>query len=149
MPRSHDADNWAGAIVEQAPDALIATDREGAIRVWNRGAETLFGYSAAEVLGGSLDVIIPERLRGAHWAGFRLAIESGRTKYTNQVLTTRSMRKDGSKLYVDLSFTLLKDGDGAVMGVLAIGRDCTDRFLADKALRARIQELEGKAGAGS
>ena len=58
------------AIVENTPDALIFADCQGAIRVWNRGAEAVFGFSAAEVLGQSLDVIIPERLRAAHWAAF-------------------------------------------------------------------------------
>lgn len=90
------------AIVEQASEAIIFADREGAIRVWNRGAETVFGYRAAEVLGQSVDIIIPERLRGAHWEGFRKAIDTGQTKYTDRVLTTRSVHKDGSKLYVSL-----------------------------------------------
>jgi PAS domain S-box-containing protein len=61
-----------GAIVEQAPDAIIFADREGLIRVWNRGAQHLFGYAAAEVIGRTLDVIIPERLRLAHWMGSML-----------------------------------------------------------------------------
>ncbi len=130
------------AIVEQAPDAIIFADRDGSIQVWNRGAETVFGYSAAEVVGRSLDVIIPERLRRAHWEGFRRAIETGQTKYGNQVLTTRSVHKDGSKLYVDLSFGLVRDRAGAVTGALAIGRDCTTRYLSDSALQARVSELE-------
>jgi PAS domain S-box-containing protein len=119
------------AIVEQAPDAIIFADRDGAIRVWNVGAETLFGYSAAEVLGSSLDVIIPERLRNAHWAGFRKALDSGHTKYAGQVLTTRSIHKSGNRLYVDLSFSMVRDCAGVVLGALAIGRDCTARYLAD------------------
>ena len=114
------------AVVEQAPDAMIYADRDGAVRIWNHAAETLFGYSATEVAGGSLDVIIPERFRAAHWAGFLKAVESGETKYGNRVLTTRSMRKDGSRLYVDLTFGLIKDPAGSVIGVLAIGRDVTE-----------------------
>jgi PAS domain S-box-containing protein len=122
----------ANAIVEQCPDAMIFADREGVIRLWNRAAEALFGYSAAEVLGTSLDVIIPERLRGAHWAGYRRAISTGETKYRNQVLTTRSARKDGAKLYVELSFALVRDADGRVTGALATARDGTERYLAQK-----------------
>lgn len=117
------------AIVDQAPDVIIFADCQGAIRVWNRGAEAVFGHSAAEVLGESLDVIIPERLRKAHWDGFHKAIDSGQTKYRNQVLTTRSAHKDGSKLYVELSFGLLSDDKGTIVGSLAIGRDCTARHL--------------------
>ncbi|MEF8722855.1 PAS domain S-box protein [Candidatus Accumulibacter phosphatis] len=117
------------ALVDQAPDVIIFADRNGAIRVWNRGAETVFGHSAAEVLGESMDVIIPERLRKAHWDGFHKAVSSGQTKYRNQVLTTRSMHKDGRKLYVELSFGLVRDGSGTIVGSLAIGRDCTARHL--------------------
>src|SRR5690349_8588805 len=91
-------------LVQRAPDAMIFADREGTIRVWNSSAELVFGYPAAEVVGGSLDVIIPERLRNAHWRGFRTAIETGRAKYVGRVLTTRAVHKNGSRLYVDLSF---------------------------------------------
>jgi PAS domain S-box-containing protein len=133
------------AFVEQAPDAMIFADREGAIQIWNRAAENVFGYAAAEVLGGSLDVIIPERLRRAHWEGFHRAIVSGQTKLGGRALTTRSVHKNGGKLYVELSFGLVRNGAGAIAGSLAIGRDCTARHLADSALRARVAELEQKS----
>ena len=132
------------AIVEQAPGAIIFADRGGAIRVWNRGAAIVFGYASAEVLGCSLDLIIPERLRSAHWEGFRRAIDTGQTKYADRVLTTRSVHKDGRKLYVDLSFSMLKDRAGAVTGALAIARNCTTRYLLDGALRARVLAMEKK-----
>ncbi len=128
--------NLFEAIVEQAPDAIIFADCEGLIRVWNRGAEAVFGHAAAEVLGRNLDVIIPERLRRAHWEGFRRAIDSGQTKHGARVLTTRSMHKDGSKLYLDLSFSLIKNEAGAIAGALAVGRDCT----ASHAERAAQQQ---------
>ncbi|MGH8851175.1 MAG: PAS domain-containing protein [Casimicrobiaceae bacterium] len=140
--------NLAQAIVTQAPDAIIFADRDGAIRIWNRGAERIFGFAAAEILGASLDVIIPERFRRAHWEGFRRAIETGQIRYADRVLTTRSARKDGSRLYVDLSFGLVRDEGGAVLGALAIGRDCTERYAADTALRARAAALEAREKAG-
>ena len=143
MPPAHEFENanfnLFQAIVEQAPDAIIFADREGAIRVWNRGAEAVFGYAAAEVLGNSLDVIIPERLRRAHWEGFRRAIDTGQTKFGGRMLTTRSVHKDGSKLYVDLSFGLIRDEAGAIAGALAVGRDCTARHI-ERA--ARLQRTE-------
>ena len=137
------------AIVEQASEAIIFAGLDGVIRLWNRGAEIVFGYTAAEALGQSLDLIIPERLRRGHWDGFNRAIESGRTQYADRVLTTRSMHKNGSKLYVDLSFALVKDASGAVQGAFAVGRDCTARYLADIAVKARLQELEAKVEASS
>lgn len=133
------------AIVRQAPEAIIFADRDGAIRLWNGGAETVFGHTAGEALGQRLDIIIPERLQRAHWEGFHRAIDTGQPKYVNRVLTTRSMHKNGARLYVDLSFVLVRDEAGAIIGALAVGRDCTARYLADGALRARLGELEEKA----
>ena len=121
------------AIVQQAPDAIIFADRDGAIRVWNRGAERIFGHAASEVLGQSLDVIIPEQLRKAHWQGFDKALETATTKYEGRVLTTRSAHKDGRRLYVELSFALVKDPAGNIVGALAIARDGTERYLAERA----------------
>ena len=132
------------AIVEQTPDAIIFADCDGMIRVWNRGAETVFGFSAAEVIGSSLDVIVPERFRRAHWEGFHQAIERGHTQHGGQVRTTRSIHKLGHTLYVDLSFGLVKNSAGAVIGSVAVGRDCSARYLSEKALRERLAELEGK-----
>jgi PAS domain S-box-containing protein len=132
------------AIVEQAPDAVIFADREGTIRLWNRGAEAVFGFPAEEALGRSLDLIIPERLRQAHWTGMRRAIDAGRARGGNRVRTTRSLHKDGRRLYVDLSFGLIVDAAGAVVGAVAVGRDCTERYLADKAMRDRLALLEAR-----
>ncbi|MEP6656272.1 MAG: PAS domain S-box protein [Betaproteobacteria bacterium] len=137
------------AIVNHASDAIIFADRAGAIRVWNRGAEALFGYLAGEVLGRSLDVIIPERLRHAHWEGFNASINKGEIKYAGRALTTRAVHKDGSHLYVSLSFGLVQDRDGVVSGALAIGRDCTAAYRTEKDLRARVAELERKLGTAS
>jgi PAS domain S-box-containing protein len=85
-------------------------------------AETLFGCGAAEVLGGSLDRIIPERFWRAHWDGFNQALGTGQTKYTNRTLATRSVGKNGGELHVDLSFSVVRDHAGLVIGALAIVR---------------------------
>jgi PAS domain S-box-containing protein len=136
-------------IVESASEAIIFADRDGHIRLWNRGAERVFGHAAEEVLGQRLDVIIPEHLRRAHWDAYDRSVATGCTKHTDRVLTTRSMHKNGSKLYVDLSFGLVKDANGFVLGAFAVGRDCTARYLAGRATKMRLDELEAKlAGAG-
>jgi len=126
--------------VETHAEAVIFADRGGVIRYWGRGAESLFGHSAADALGESLDLIIPERFRSAHWQAYDLAFESGRTKYAGRTLTTRSLRKDGSKLFVDLSFELVKDARDTVVGALAIGRDCTARYLSERAQREQAAQ---------
>ena len=130
-------------IVEQTTDAVIFADREGLIRIWNRGAEAVFGFPAAEALGQSLDIIIPEELRKRHWEGYNRAIEAGRTRLGSRVLVTRGLHRDGSRLYVDLSFAVIVNDAGRAEGSLAIGRNVTERYLADKALRKRVAELEG------
>lgn len=135
-PPSPSADpNLFAAIVEQVADAIVFADREGVIRVWNRAAETLFGFSAVEAVGSSLDIMIPERLRKAHWDGYRNALERGHTRGGGQVRTTRAVHKDGRKLYVDMSFGVVTGSDGAVLGSVAMARDATARYLAEAAAR--------------
>jgi len=131
------------AIIEQAQDAVIFADRDGIIQLWNRGAEIIFGYAAAEAVGQNLNLIIPERLRPAHDEGFRHAIHTGLTRNDGRVLTTRAQNKFGCRLYVDLSFGLLKDDSGTVLGAFAIGRDATARHLEQMARRANTEPQPG------
>ena len=109
-------------VVEQAPDALIFADRDGAIRIWNARAQALFGYTAQEATGKSLDLIIPEHLRAAHWHGYHQAIAAGRTRLGDRPMLTRATHKDGSKLYVELAFGIVSDPVRGVLGALATGR---------------------------
>jgi PAS domain S-box-containing protein len=122
-------------IVEQAHEAIIFIDCDGLIGLWNHGAETLFGYAADEVMGRSIDVIIPERLRQGHAEGFRRAVSAGKTRLGGRVMTTRATHKSGDKVYVDMSFGLVKEGE-AVLGAFAVARDCTARFQEEAARRA-------------
>ena len=110
------------AVVEQAPDAMIFADPEGRIRVWNLRAEALFGYAASEATGRSLDLIIPQHLRAAHWQGFQQAIAAGRTRSHGKPMLTRATHKDGSKLYVELAFGIVSDKRQGVLGALATAR---------------------------
>ena len=114
-------------LVEQAPDAIIFADREGTIRVWNESAAALFGYAADEAIGRSLDIIIPEHLRRAHWEGFHQAIARGQTKLGRQALKTRAVPKTGQKLYVSLAFAVIKDREGNVLGAIATAREFIDK----------------------
>nr|MBF0684815.1 PAS domain S-box protein [Pseudomonas sp.] len=123
-------------VIAHMQEAVIVVDRNEIVRLWNPGAEKLFGYAAHEALGRNLDLIVPERLRQAHSSGFRKAVDTGHTKYDGKVMTTRSTHKNGNKIYVDLSFALLRDDTGAIMGVSAVARDCTASYLAAQASRA-------------
>src|SRR5689334_20650805 len=113
-------------LIEQAPDAVIFADAEGKIREWNASAERIFGWSQAETLGQSLDLIVPERFRDAHWQGYDRALRDGATKYAGQSLPTRSTRKDGSDIYVELTFAIIHGANGVVLGALAHARDITE-----------------------
>jgi PAS domain S-box-containing protein len=136
----------AARIVEGASDAILAADREGRIRLWNRGAEEMFGFTADEVLGKSMDFIIPERQRQRHWDGWNRVMETGVTRYGKDVLAVPALRKDGTTISIEFTIQLLRDEGGQIWGPVAIIRDVTARFKRDKELRARLKELEAKAG---
>ena len=132
------------SIVQEIPEAVIFADRTGVIRLWNSGAETMFGYSAGEAVGQSLDMIIPERLRPRHWDGYHKVIASGVTRYARELLATPAIRKDGRRISIEFSITLLKEDTGEVLGAAAIIRDVTARWEKEKAQR---QSGSGRAEA--
>src|ERR1700687_4128544 len=132
------------SIVEQSPIAIIVGDREGMVRRWNAGAQTMFGWSAEEVLGKTMDMIIPEKHRPRHWEGYDKVMGSGVTKYGSSVLAVPALTKDGHRISVEFNVVLLKDADGQVLGIAASLQDVTARWERDKALRARLAEAEAK-----
>ncbi|MDX3235255.1 PAS domain S-box protein [Streptomyces sp. ME03-5709C] len=123
----------------QAPDGMVIIDREGLIRYWNHGAERIFGFSAAEVDGHSLDVIIPERHRRRHWDGFDKSMASGTTKYgDDDLLTVPAVGAGGRKLSIEFSVVLLNGADGRPGYVGAVIRDVTERRAKEKELYRRV-----------
>jgi len=132
------------SIVEQSPIAIIVGDREGMVRLWNAGAQTMFGWSAEEVLGKSMDMIIPEKHRPRHWEGYDKVMASGVTKYGSSVLAVPALTKDGRRISVEFNVVLLKDAEGQVLGIAASMQNVTARWERDKTLRARLAELEAK-----
>lgn len=130
-------------VVKENSDAIMFADHEGAIRLWNKGAEVMFGYSAAEAEGQSLDIIIPENLRGRHWEGYHKVMASGETRYGTELLSAPGIRKDGSRLSLEFSMVIVRGEDGAVLGTGAIIRDITARWQKEKALKERLKTLEG------
>jgi len=117
------------SLVAGLPEALVVADPQGVIRYWNGAAERLFGHAQEEAVGASLDLLVPERFKGAHDAGFARAVASGQLRMGGRVMRTRANHKDGRKLYVDFSFALLKDASGQVVGVYATARDATEAQL--------------------
>ncbi len=129
----------AEALLSSGSDAIVATDREGVIRHWNKGAERIFGHRAAEAVGQSLDLIIPEKLRARHWEGYDRAMQTGTSRYgEGDLLAVPGLRKDGTRVSIEFTVALIRDAGGRTIGVAAILRDVTQRFEEMKALRKQL-----------
>jgi PAS domain S-box-containing protein len=140
---SFDLDAFAREFVQHAPDAIVYADAAGIIQFWNQGAERIFGFAAAEALGQSLDIIIPERLRARHWEGYHEVMRTGRSRYgAGDLLSVPSMSKAGQRLSIEFTVLPLHDAAGRLAGIAAIMRDATARFEEMKRLR------QAAAGAG-
>src|SRR5690349_19645756 len=123
----------------------MVCDAPGAIVYWNAACERIFGFTAEEAIGQSLDIIIPERQRGRHWDGYVHTMGSGITKYGADLLRVPALHKEpGRTLSIAFTVSLLKDADGKVTGIAAIVRDESARFAEMRELRKRLVELEAK-----
>ena len=129
-------------IVEGAGDAIMVCNAEGAITLWNRAAERIFGFTEAEALGQSLDLIIPQRQRERHWDGYNKTMETGVTKYGADLLRVPALHKDGHTLSIAFTVSMLFSADHEVTGIVAIVRDESVRFAEERKLRARLVEVE-------
>jgi PAS domain S-box-containing protein len=133
----NDQPNLDARILDDVADALIYADRSGTIVRWNRACTALFGFAADEALGQSLDLIIPEHLRAAHWKGFDAALASGTMKLAGRPTLTRALHKDGRRLYIEMTFALVRDAGGDVLGSAAMARDVTERVERERATKAQ------------
>ena len=131
------------AVLSTRSDAVVAADRDGIVRFWNPGAERIFGYAAADALGRSLDLIIPERLRQRHWDGFRKTMATGESRYgEGDLLSVPALRSDGTTISVEFTITPLRDASARIVGIAAVMRDVTKRFEEMRELKRKL------AGAG-
>ena len=137
-------DRLLNQLVTNAPDAMLISDREGIIRFWNSGAEQMFGHTDAEAVGQSLDLIIPENLRSRHWEGYDRVMVSGETKYKSGLLSSPGIRKDVSRVSLEVSMVLLHDEAGNMEGCASIMRDITERWKKEKEFKERLTACEAK-----
>ena len=135
-------------LVEAIGDAIVASDAGGAIVLWNPAAERMFGFTESEALGQSLDLIIPQRQQQRHWDGYHKTMETGQTRYGNDVLRVPAMHKDGHTISIAFTVALLHSADGKVSAIVAAIRDETSRFAEERNLRKRLTELEIQHGTG-
>ena len=135
-------------LVEGSPDAIILGDAHGVIQLWNAGAATIFGFSAAEAVGQSMDLIVPERLRARHWSGYDRVMATGVSRYgRGELLAVPAVTKDGRTISIEFTIEILRDAAGAILGPVAIMRDVTKRFQREKELGRRLKELEAQVRA--
>ncbi|MBS0643743.1 MAG: PAS domain S-box protein [Proteobacteria bacterium] len=128
--------DFAVTLLETMPDAVVYADRSGMIRYWNKGAEGMFGFTADEAIGQSLDLIIPEGLRARHWDGYERTMETGHSKYAaGELLSVPAAHKTGTRLSAEFTIVPFRDAAGQMIGVAAIMRDQTQRFQEMRALR--------------
>ena len=128
-------------ILNTTSDAILATDREGVIRFWNRGAARIFGFTAEQAIGASLDLVIPERLRKRHWDGYERVMAMGETRYgAGDVLAVPAIAKGGRQISVEFTIILLQDSEQRVSGMAAILRDVTARFEELRQLKRELAD---------
>ncbi len=132
-------------IVDENHMAIIFGDAEGRIRLWNKGAEEMFGWTEAEMLGQSMDVIIPEKHRARHWEGYTKVMQTGVTKYGSSVLAVPALTKSGRRISIEFFISLLRAPGGEILGAAATIQDTTVRWEREKELRTRLAAAEAKA----
>ena len=134
--------DFAQRLVANLPDAIVYADAQGLIRVWNQGAERIFGFTEAEALGQPLDIIIPEALRDRHHAGYRATMATGQTRYgAGDLLAVPALRRDGTRISVEFTIIPFKDATGQMEGICALMRDVTTRFEELRALKKQLAAL--------
>ena len=139
--------DFARKLVEGIPDAIVHADAQGLIQVWNHGAERIFGFTAAEAIGQSLDIIIPEGLRPRHWDGYRTTMATGQSRYgAGDLLSVPALRKDGTRISVEFTIIPFNDAQGRMEGICALMRDSTARFEETRALKRELAALKGPGG---
>ena len=132
----------ADAVLHTNSDAIVASDKDGIIRFWNPGAERIFGYTSADAIGQSLDIIIPERLRARHWLGYRQVMATGESRYGHgDILAVPGIRKDGGRISLEFTIVPLRNEAGQTIGMAALMRDVTVRFEEMRALRQKVAEV--------
>lgn len=129
-------------LVDGLADAVVIAAPDGTIVYWNAAAHRMFGYSARDAVGRSLDLIIPEKQRRAHWEGYERVMHTGVTRYGDRLLRVPALHADGSRRSIAFTVTLLTDDGGAVTGIAAVIRDETDRWAEEQELRRRLRERD-------
>jgi len=118
-------------MIEQASEAVLFADANEIIKIWNKKAELVFGYTSEEAIGRPLAIIIPDRFLSRHQDGYKGVMKTGVTAYDDEVLSVPAKRKDGSTISIEFSVSIIRE-KGEILGVLAIIRDTTRKWHKTK-----------------
>lgn len=136
-------------LVRGLADAVVIADPDGSINFWNDAATRVFGWLPSEAVGQSLDLIIPERQRARHWAGYRRTMATGETRYGEQLLEVPALHRDGHRLSIAFTVTLLRrPGRQMPTGIAAVVRDVTRQWSERRRLQDEVAALRASAGTG-
>jgi PAS domain S-box-containing protein len=136
--RAEQASRLLGAIVEASDDAIVSKDLNGIVTSWNRGAERLFGYPAAEMIGRSITLLIPPDLQDEEPKILERIRRGERIEHYNTV----RLRKDGSLVDISLSVSPVRDAHGTIVGASKIARDITDQRRAQDRQNLLTREIQ-------
>lgn len=131
-------------LVHALADAVIICDADGTITYWNDAAHRMFGWDADHAVGESLDLIIPDKQRPAHWAGYRRVMETGETRYGDDLLRVPALHADGQRRSIAFTVSMLKDPSGAMLGIAAVVRDETERWAEEQELRRQVRDGDSR-----
>lgn len=147
-PPQH-TDETLAELLRQLADTVVIADADGTVTFWNDAATRLFGWSAHEALGRSLDLIIPERVRARHWAGYYQTMATGHTSYGDRLLEVPALHRDGRTLSIAFTVSLIHEADGATpTAIAAVLRDDTERWQERRRLHADLVALRDGAATG-
>jgi len=128
------------AIIDAATDSIISADTQGYVIQVNRATEHMFGYTASELLGSPLSILLPERFRAAHHAGLERYLTTGETRVIGRTVELAALRKSGEEFPVELSLAVCRTANGPIFtGIL---RDITWRRQIEHELAAKRTQLE-------
>jgi PAS domain S-box-containing protein len=128
------------AVAQTASDAIITADQLGNIGLWNKAAETIFGFAPSEILGRPVATLMPERFQAAHKMGMEQAVSAGESKLAGHAVELTGLRKDGSEFPLELSLAMWrKDEEILFTGIV---RDITRRKTAEAERDRMIAELQ-------
>jgi PAS domain S-box-containing protein len=137
LPDSGLAPYWLSAIIESAEDAIVSKTLDGIITSWNKGAEHIFGYTADEVIGKPVNILIPPDHSNEEPAILARLRRGERIEHYETV----RVRKDGTLVAISLTVSPIRGPEGQIIGASKIARDITEKKRTEEALRRREEEL--------